>query len=1302
MNDRRSAQLYRSRRLAGLGIVRMLCLHQDMSRFASSNLSRSFRLVSGIFAVLGVASLSCTAQVQTNRRVSPIRALRPAAAPAPTQTAAPATPVPPTVTPADAPPVLIPPNLGLAVATNDAAQPKSPEDKQLQELLKLKFDRSAASILDTMADRLDGKSATNEVERFRQSVIVGDWPEAGRFLRGLPKDHGKQVYRYLLRELPNTAKPRSEPGAPDQPPMMVQNQSGPGRTPGPTLVADDILALAANAPHELEEQDTRLLGQLLGKLLTRGDALDPFLAKLETGVKGLGGSDPADRRRAADLLVAANRLIETGPFLLPVEAAREKQDWAALDLRARQLIALGRKEKDSKVLTEAWDINQFILAATNTPATNREPALRRAFELMPQISREVGTNWLRRSFQDSPAQGLIILSAVSQMIQQGSNERAADMRHKNLDLQKQVVETFLGVADPTQPHWRAALNLLAQGWMQEATYSRQRFQPRRTYGPQYDEFGNMTSFEQFQPQSYDGNQLPPVPVDQAAACAPGEQWLAQLDESLRLASFALIADLHLKAEAPDKALPHIESFAARQPRAATDLANDFLRGWAKARSPAPQPRNTVYGPYGPIFYGAGSPYGMRGGGIPLTRAMQARNIRELAGILRRLQNLKLPALNDDAVVGAFSAAHSPAEVYRTEDIETVFGPLSGIKLESLAGLAQTMRERLASQWRQPRVQQEAKTQRNDKQIAAEMLRGYEVVMRLIGSGLEREPDHWQLHLAQAAANFDLAEYQYGKKVDLSVYVQKRDEAFKGFERAASLYASALPKIEEKDQSPKVFQQWFNASLGASDLAYVTRQQEPDTNQLQRIQSAIRSLPGGAAEKHLSTFAKTLGQSANMLKSELKPRYLRAGLRIVGDHPEAEDARKLATYYNDLLQELELIVRLDGDAAIGHKQPFGVFVTLNHTADVEREAGGFGRYLRNLKKSSSAYYNPYAQQQRNFVEDFDRQVREKLADKFEIKSITFLDDKVQSRGYGRFGWRATPLAYLLLQAKDGSADQIPVLEMDLDFADQRGQVTLPVESQITLLDARPERVPARPVADVEITQVLDDREIAQGLLTLEIKAGAKGLVPRLGELMRTNFTSLRVEEFTDQGVAVTQIDTEGDDIRPVSERNWLFKLRVEDSAPASLTFKFPEAAAGGAKMTFKRYADADLVEVQPSLALAGLSLRARPWWHWAVLAVVILAIACAVVWWVSRHRPQVAPAESPYLLPDPATPFGVIGMLRRMHGDASLGWKETDRTELAQTIGRLEAYFFARERNGDPEPDLTGIGRRWLVLAGNGK
>jgi hypothetical protein len=280
--------------------------------------------------------------------------------------------------------------------------------------------------------------------------------------------------------------------------------------------------------------------------------------------------------------------------------------------------------------------------------------------------------------------------------------------------------------------------------------------------------------------------------------------------------------------------------------------------------------------------------------------------------------------------------------------------------------------------------------------------------------------------------------------------------------------------------------------------------------------------------------------------------------------------------------------------------------------------------------------------------------------------------------------------------------MPAFHMDLDFADARGQVVLPVQSAVTLLDARPDRVPARPAEGLEITQILDDREIGQGKIALEIKATGRGLVPGFGELLKTNFTGLRVEELTDPGLAIARIDAEADELAPVSERNWVIKLAVTDEAPASLQFKFPEPVAANVKAVYKRYADADLVEVQPMLALTGVSLRPRPWWHWAIMVGLGIIVVGTGAIWLRNQKPKRVSERPRYALPEPATAFSLIALLRRMEADGSISWKDSDRAELDASIRQLETHYFSRERNGHTEPDLASIGRHWVNLASNGK
>jgi hypothetical protein len=210
------------------------------------------------------------------------------------------------------------------------------------------------------------------------------------------------------------------------------------------------------------------------------------------------------------------------------------------------------------------------------------------------------------------------------------------------------------------------------------------------------------------------------------------------------------------------------------------------------------------------------------------------------------------------------------------------------------------------------------------------------------------------------------------------------------------------------------------------------------------------------------------------------------------------------------------------------------------------------------------------------------------------------------------------------------------------------------------------------------------------------------VPELSALLRTNFAHLRIEEFGDRGLALNRIDAEADLLAPVSERNWQLKFTVAENAPATLEFKFPELLLADAKVVYRRYADADLVEVKPTLALAGITLRPRPWWHWVIGGGVIAAGISALVWWLRRKVHITESVTSEYSLPQEVTPFVVIQLLRRMESDAKLRLGEAHKSELVKTIRELEAHYFSKNRNGHAEPDLANIGREWVGRAGNGK
>src|SRR5262249_5444668 len=144
--------------------------------------------------------------------------------------------------------------------------------------------------------------------------------------------------------------------------------------------------------------------------------------------------------------------------------------------------------------------------------------------------------------------------------------------------------------------------------------------------------------------------------------------------------------------------------------------------------------------------------------------------------------------------------------------------------------------------------------------------------------------------------------------------------------------------------------------------------------------------------------------------------------------------------------------------------------------------------------------------------------------FEVLSVTFETEKVRSRATPEAGWRVTPYAYLHLKARGPQVDRLPGLRLDLDFAASTGgTVVLPAESPVLVLDARTEKADPRPARRFEITQTLDERQAVQGLLVLEIKATAHGLVPDLGYLLALEPEDFEVVRIDDPGCAVKKFE-----------------------------------------------------------------------------------------------------------------------------------------------------------------------------------
>jgi hypothetical protein len=1169
----------------------------------------------------------------------------------------------------------------------DKLEPK--ESPRLQKLKQLSFDRRPSTILKAWAPQPPKRDAKTpepldlELATFQRNVTLGKWAAVKAYLAGLPADEAKAGYEQLLRSLqrgPTAGRPEGGPGAGPMMQYAERNRFSP----------DDLIGLAAAAPKGLDKDTVSVLGGILGECLGGGTVVETAVVRLRAETAKPSGA-AITPRQAAQVLTAAGQSAATGDFLPPLGLAQANKDLQALNLLAQHY--LGRHARDNKLafLEKAWEATQAALAFVPAPEqrSDQEEALRRAVELAPRLKEELGQAWLEQSFTSKPERGMAILAAIGSLSSQGLTAQPfnPDGRVKTLQLQKTAVEALLKAAPDRAREWRETVTLLAAAWLKEAEFTH-RFARGSGGGLRRDRFGNFFFMgdedgPQMMQQPQNREQPRPIATLDMLSARPEQTWLEQVRDDLRPKLTITLCQLHLKADDEKKAFPYIEQLAQTHPERARELVNEFLRVWTRTHDPNDARRHT--NPYMFMFG-----FEQRAEGIPLTRSKQERNLIDLSGWVARLRKLPLGDPDEALLAKAFTTCHSSAEVYRSEAIEKVFGPIGGLKPRTLSELAQQMRENLAGIWRKPEEQNDKKTNRKTKDIQAELKRGYAVARATVEDALKKFPNDWSLVLARAAVLHD--EINFLQELQKSAeFAPRRQEAYAEFERAARLYAAKVKELREEEQSTKVYEQWFYASLGACDLGHVTEDRVPDLRQPAKVRAALRALPGEAAEKHLAKFANGLFTRMSAVKPAVKFRYLKGGFEIVGDHKDAAEAKKVFDYYKDLVTEIKLEAQVDGPSVVGHKQPFGVLVVLRHTREIERESGGFGRYLQNQNTGTYFSYN-YGRPTADYRDRFQTAATEALKEHFEVLSVTFETDKVHSRAAEEYGWRITPYAYLLLKARGPQVDRLPPLRIDLDFLDTSGYVVLPIESPAVPLDARPAKGAPRPALRLEVTQTLDERQAAQGKLLLEVKATASGLVPDLERIVDLAPEGFEVVKTDDQGVSVSKFQPESDTIAVASERTWVVVLKAagQETPP---NFRFGKARDGETKMVYQRYSDADLVAVEQVISLeAQYGQGSSSWLWWLVGGSVALLVLGFVV--VRRLRRPPTDDRCRWQLPETVTPFTILGLLERLRHEARLS--EAQRGELMQSIRQLEqCYFAASDGEGNGDVDLRKVAESWL-------
>jgi hypothetical protein len=1115
------------------------------------------------------------------------------------------------------------------------------------------------------------KALERELLSFQRNVTLGEWTEVQAYLAGLPKKESLAAYAQLITSL----------------------NDGPERTSG-TLAKfaeknyfDDeaLVHLIRCAPHGLKKLQLKELGSLLKTTVEEGCLIETCIDTLRSAIASETIS--LKRDELAHVLLEGDFQVEAGEFLPSLAEAEAGEDRHILNLLARHHLALHEVEGADDDLDLAWQATMSVLREGEINETTKREALKRAVQLAPKVHATKGQAWMTESFTTRPERGMELLSLIGTSSSRGLFLQAKKMpeRKTSLELQTTAAEALLSAAPERAKEWTSALTLLANNWLQEAdcTY---RYDTSKSRGQnmQIDPYGNVFYYNSGFNQNSNRNAPIPIPTDEMLALRPSEPWMELISEGLRPRFEMVTAQLLLKVKAEEEAFPYIERLAVTHPSSAEDLVEEFLRVWMTNNNPNEENNRTneymfVYG------------FSQQAAGIPLTRSKQERNLEQLAHWVKRIKALPLERVDDELIATAFSKAHSSAEVYRLETIERVFGALDELEARTVAALVQHMRRNLVGAWRRPATQEEKKTNRRQKDIEREILRGYKAASDIAQSSMKTHPKDWSLSMALASVAHDENNFRQETEKS-SEFASRRASALEGFAEAAELYAKALPELKESEESSDLYVTWFYASLGACDLPALDSYKQPVRNQFPLIRSAIEALPGEAAERHMDRFANALFTRVGSVNPAVKFGYLESGLEIAGRTERTRKAHEILSYYRDLITEIRLDVSVDGDDHVGSGETFGLFVNLRHTAAIEREAGGFGKYLVNQNSSVNSFN--YGRPTEDYRDKFEEFTHDVLSEHFEVRSITFNHPDTHSRASSEYGWRITPYAYVLLEARGPQVDRVPALRLDLDFMDSVGYALLPIESSPVPVDCGSGTISARPFEQLKLTQTLDEREAAEGKLMLEIQAKARGLLPDLDSLVNLAPAGFEVLAIEDQGASVSSFDAESTAPLVLTERTWTVEMQALaelEELPDSFSFAASVLPLDEVEMTYQRYVDADLASVGPNVSLESRygELDRPGFWTWTLG----LAIAAGVVIGLRKLFASLrqAPEQARYIVPEDLSAFTVIGLLRQI--ESNNGLSEDSRDELNGQITKIESHYFGDEEA--TSPDLGEIARSWV-------
>jgi len=1107
-------------------------------------------------------------------------------------------------------------------------------------------------------------------------VMAGEWAVFAEYLRARPAGESEPVYAAILQ-----AMNRGEIG----------------------LLPEEVLALADASPAEFKPWQLQSLGRMLQQAAAKYST-GAMLAQIRAGSRYFGATSDGARRRTVDFLAAGGLLAEAYGFLPPLEEARAKADGAQMIVHARYKLDLAGKAGEGPE-GEALRLEAFrILAETSLLAgettDRRREALRLAIAQMNSVPKTQVSPWLAEVFA-SPALGPAALEQLALSAAQiGNMQVSEDFRAQATLGLKESIDVLLAREDVVGGIDSAALRVPLRMVTTALVAEMER------------------AIEQRGQQQFIGRN-----AQLLYRAIPSERWLAALEPSLATRARKACIAIATIADETDQALALLDAAMRHSPSEAAAFADHFLAKWVGRLRPSveyPEEMMMFFS-----FYRDAMPM------APLTRGRQRRNLDRLDQLVATLREGGIEPRALPSIVPAFQACHARTEVYEKRDIERVFGPFDRMPAATSAGLAMTMGGSLNGDWRSRDAMKSAGVKRSDGEIAQIVDRGYGVAIELIDGAVRQRPDAWNLAVIHAALTYDRLQFKQAQKTaqDPVQANEYRKAAFDAFGDAAARYVAALNRGETRDD-PGVHRRWFGAAMGTAELNFLRPEDLPkegtlQDDQIDLIRKSLQALEPEAFDRHVASFANDIEGAVQRANPEIKPRLVRHALRVIGEHPAGASLRAMEQLYRDLVKdEIKLRLALDGSDQVGVGKPFGMLLSLRFTNSVDRETGGFAKYLQNgvFARVGNQF------RQMNHRDELEKTIRDAFGAQFDVDAIGFFDAFMPPRGVveeGQDGWLEKPLAYIVLTRKDPAIDTVPAVVMDMQFTDQTGPVTLAVPSNTPLL-AGGEAAAARRCDGLEVSQLVDVRAVNDpagergdgNSVTLEVRMRGKGVVPDVREVLAGLDAPLAGYALAAEGIVadppimLASADassstsmmammrggpTEPKDGYPEPDEQGMYRLPVERSFKVTYArtggsvggaFALPTLVAGvDAKLESRFYDELDIMPVTGDSVAVNLAFWSPA--RMALAALVAAGLTGVGIW--GRRRRRTAPtAASASWEPSRITPLGVVTGLRRLEQ----GLPADKAKALRDEIVLLELKYFGPSAVESNEPELRAVVERW--------